>query len=61
MNVSAVDLLAVVSGFSIGLAGFAGIVAAVRGTQADWGKAERFFAGNLIVTSFFPALSRCSR
>ena len=53
MNASPVDLLAIISGFSIGLAGFAGIVTAVRGTQSEWNEAERFFAGNLITTSFF--------
>jgi hypothetical protein len=53
VNTSPVDLLAVISGFSIGLAGFAGVVAAVRGSRNGWNKADKFFAGNLIVTSFF--------
>ena len=54
---SAVENLSVISEFSIGMAGFAGIVAVFVGTNRGWNRLSKFRAGNLIILSFFAGFS----
>jgi hypothetical protein len=54
---SAVESLSTISEFSIGMAGFSGIVAVVVGVNRGWNEISKFRAGNLIVLSLIPGLS----
>jgi hypothetical protein len=50
MNIN--DLLIIAIEFSIGLAGFAGVIAAVRGRPEEWRDLDRYRLGNLLSMSF---------
>jgi len=54
---STVESLSTISEFSIGMAGFSGIVAVVVGTSRGWNDVSKFRAGNLIILSIIPGFS----
>ena len=54
---NAVDNLNVIAEFSVGMAGFAGIVAVVVGSNRGWNSVSKFRAGNLIVLSIMAGFS----
>jgi len=54
MSVPPVDLLFGVSEFSIGLAGFSGIIAVFAGRDGRWAAADRYRGLILILTSLIP-------
>lgn len=54
---NAIENLSAISEFSIGMAGFAGIVAVVVGSNRGWESVSKFRAGNLIVLSIIAGFS----
>jgi len=52
-----IEHLDVISEFSIGMAGFAGIVAVFVGTNRGWTSVLKYRAGNLIVLSLCPGFA----
>ncbi|MBV1904928.1 MAG: hypothetical protein KUG75_02530 [Pseudomonadales bacterium] len=54
MDISSADLLLGISEFSIGLAGFSGIVAALAHRSGNWVQVDRYRIGNLLYSGLSP-------